>query len=72
MSADTQINADAQIHAQISAQSTSLMQRSVHVLSLTCVGVSVSVSVWVFVVSVGVCICVCVSAIVFCVSRQIQ
>ena len=56
-----QMNADAQIHPQISAQSTSQMQRSEQVLRSMCVVVSVCVWVWVFVESVGVCVCVYVS-----------
>jgi hypothetical protein len=40
-----QMNADAQIHPQISAQSTSQMQRSEQVLRSMCVVVSVCVGV---------------------------
>jgi hypothetical protein len=39
--ADVRINEDGQIHPQISAQSTSQMQRSVQVLRSMCVVVSV-------------------------------
>jgi hypothetical protein len=78
VSADVQISADAQSHAQISAQINSQMFRSVQMLRSMCVGVSVCACVWVWVcvgvccVWVCVCLCLCVRVCVgvFCVCLQ--
>ena len=65
VSGDVQINADAQIHAQMSVQISAHILRWVHRCSVQFVWVSLSVWVWVCVVCVWVCGCVCVSVCVW-------